>query len=865
MRASMLLYLYRRRLRVHMLQELLAGFGVAVAVALLFAVMVADASIAGSAGEVAHAVAGPANLQLRARGSEGFGERLLTRVEALPGVNRAAALLEQTASVVGPEGRRATVQIAGADPSLGLLDGLAHTIPLTAFSAGGIGLSRYTADMIGLPAHPLASSARQPGSNHQGGGEDLVSLELRGHRTPLPVTAVLDATTFGHALAQAPVAVMPLARLQQLAGLPGRLTRILVLSKPGHTAAVRTELTALAGSRLTVGPADQDIALLHQALRPSDQSSEFFAAICALLGFLFAFNAILLTVPERRQAIADLRLLGMRRAQVVQMVLFQGLCLGLIASLVGLPAGYALAVGPFHQSPAYLAEAFTLGTSTIVGARPLLLAFGGGMLATCLASAIPLLDLLRGGGTPDTTQATAEGSGDALGRGAQLRLAIAAGSVVAIASSAFVLWSSLSLIALMVLALATVLAVPPMLGLVLRAAHAFAERYQRLTILPVALISLRGCTLRSLALAATGAVALFGSVALGGARNDLLQGIKGFAHGYTADASIWVNIPGDYQATSSFLPPHRGALARIARVPGVSAVRSFYGGFLDFDNRRVWVIARPPGSEREVLRSHLGGGGELGAASAGLAAGGQIVLSRQIATEHHAAVGDTLTLPTPTGNIRFRIAATTTNLAWSPGAIFMSAADYRRDWATSAPTALGVDLTAGVNAARVRGSIVRALGPASGLEVSTATARRAEINALAGAGLSRLGEIATLLSIAAILALATALTSTIWQRRVSLAELRLTGTTPARLRQMLLLESALLLGAGCVTGAIVGIYGQVMIDDYLRDVTGFPLATLTAGERPLELLGLVIAIVLALAAIPGWLAARVSPTLALEE
>jgi hypothetical protein len=57
----------------------------------------------------------------------------------------------------------------------------------------------------------------------------------------------------------------------------------------------------------------------------------------------------------------------------------------------------------------------------------------------------------------------------------------------------------------------------------------------------------------------------------------------------------------------------------------------------------------------------------------------------------------------------------------------------------------------------------------------------------------------------------------------------------------------------------------VMIDDYLRDVTGFPLATLTAGERPLELLGLVIAIVLALAAIPGWLAARVSPTLALEE
>ena len=107
--------------------------------------------------------------------------------------------------------------------------------------------------------------------------------------------------------------------------------------------------------------------MLHQALRPSDQSSEFFAAICALLGFLFAFNAILLTVPERRHAIADLRLLGARGAQIVQMVIFQALCLGLAASLVGLLAGYALAVGPFHQSPAYLAEAFTLGTRTVIG------------------------------------------------------------------------------------------------------------------------------------------------------------------------------------------------------------------------------------------------------------------------------------------------------------------------------------------------------------------------------------------------------------------------------------------------------------------------------------------------------------------
>ena len=55
---------------MHAVQELLAGVGVAVAVALVFAIIVADVSIAGSAGEVVHTVIGPANLQLRARGSE---------------------------------------------------------------------------------------------------------------------------------------------------------------------------------------------------------------------------------------------------------------------------------------------------------------------------------------------------------------------------------------------------------------------------------------------------------------------------------------------------------------------------------------------------------------------------------------------------------------------------------------------------------------------------------------------------------------------------------------------------------------------------------------------------------------------------
>ena len=76
--------------------------------------------------------------------------------------------------------------------------------------------------------------------------------------------------------------------------------------------------------------------------------------------------------------------------------MFQALCLGLAASAVG-PARRLRArrVGLFHQSTGYLAQAFTLGTATVVGARPILIALACGLLATCLGACMPLLDLRR--------------------------------------------------------------------------------------------------------------------------------------------------------------------------------------------------------------------------------------------------------------------------------------------------------------------------------------------------------------------------------------------------------------------------------------------------------------------------------------
>ena len=51
MRPYALLFIYRRRLRAQAVPELLAGLGVAIAVALVFAVVVANDSVVGSASQ----------------------------------------------------------------------------------------------------------------------------------------------------------------------------------------------------------------------------------------------------------------------------------------------------------------------------------------------------------------------------------------------------------------------------------------------------------------------------------------------------------------------------------------------------------------------------------------------------------------------------------------------------------------------------------------------------------------------------------------------------------------------------------------------------------------------------------------------
>jgi len=846
MRLSGLLYFYGRRLRTRPVQELLAGVGIAIGVALVFAVQVANTSITDASSEIVRGIAGNATVQLRSRDPNGFDEHLLRRVRRLPGVALVAPILDENASLVGPSGRRVAIDLASAAPSLLTLGGnITRNISLHDLRMPGVILPSATAAALGL-------SAQAPSAH--------ISLQVRGRMSAVPVIAVLGPETLG-GLSGAMAAIAPLGYVQRLAGLPGRVTRILLTTKPGERANVQRELTTLAAGRLTVAPADEEVGLLGRALAPNTEATGFFAFVSGVVGLLLAFNAMLLTVPERRRMIADLRMQGVRPIQLVKLLTFQALCLGIVASLVGLLIGDFLSRTIFHTTPSYLSAAFPLGTQTVIGLQPLLISFIGGVLVTCVAAAPPLLDLRRGRAV-DAVYFEEGEPGQALDGRAHIRLFLIGASLLLATSGLLLFWPSAIVLAIVGLALATLLAIPLALQLTLWGAERLASQTPRLNMLTVAVRALRSTTVRSLALAATGAIAVFGCVAAEGSHDDLLHGLYRDYSEYVSTAQLWVVNGNDDLATTSFSRP--GLARRIAAVPGVSVVRTYQGGFLDFAGRRVWIIARDPSTPSLIPASQLQEGNLL-TASARLREGGWVTVSQQIAEARHVKVGGTLNLPTPTGWVRYRVAGTTTNLGWSSGSIIMNGTDYRHAWATSEPSALEIDTRPGVGAPTIRKAVQGLLGDHTALTVQTSGERAAQADALARQGLSRMSQITLLLKIAAALAMAAAMGAGIWQRRAALAALRINSFSPWQLRGVLTYESILVLGTGALTGAIAGIYGHLLIDRFLRLTTGFPAPFAVEGIYTVQTILLIVLGAFVALTIPGYVASQVSPQLALQD
>jgi putative ABC transport system permease protein len=801
--------------------ELLAVVGIAVGVGLLFASRVASTSLAGSVQRLSSEVVGGAQFQLDARGT-GVSAGLLGAADRVPGVVRAFPVLEAQSVVSGPGGREESVDLIGVDPRFARFGG-----KLDRFSPSQLAAR----EMVALPV-PVAEAINV-------GVLETVDVQTGARVIPVPLAAALSSREIG-ALADSPIALVPIRYAQRLAGLDGRLSRVFVQAGHDDEREVAAGLAQIARRwNVNLVAADNDTRLYRLAESPEDQSETLFSAISAIVGFVFALDAMLLTAPRRRTFLDDVRAQGLNPKMALQVLLFDALVIGVLACALGIALGDGLSILVFHARPGYLSFAFPVGNQRIVTWQSIALAVLAGMLAAIVGVLWPMRDVFWPARERKPRRWLT------VSRVLAVFVCLAVTTIILFLAPGSSELGSFTLIAALLCAL------PWVFNAVARGVGWLQERLPGLSpdLTATHLPSPRTRVL-SLAIVITGAIALYGVVAIEGAQSNLEHGLDASARAIDSASSIWVTPRGESNAfaTTAFSDP--AGYHAIGRLPGVHAIGVYRGSFMDWARRRLWVLAPPatsskPVPERELLT------GNVDRVEQQIKTGGWAVLSQAAADENHLKVGQTFTLPSPRPTT-FKIAALSTNLGWPPGALIINANDYARAWGSQEPSAWQIQTQPASTPMAVRNEIRHALGPNTGLGVETSTERAARHERLAQQGLARLTQIKLLVLIAAGLAILGALGSLMWQRRTFITEGREWGFPKRALWTWLILESATLLITGCLTGTVIGIFGQILLSHALQSVTGFPTRLAIQPTIALTTFAIVTLTALTLTAILGY-------------
>lgn len=368
----------------HPLQRLLTIVGVVIAVAVVLAVDLAnqsaqrafDRSMVEVAGAATHQVLGPV---------DGFPDRHYRELR-LGGWRDLAPIVEGPLRLETGD----TIYLLGVDP-------LAEApFRETAAGFGSVPVQRLLTEPGTVLVPPQWLAAQQASAD-----EPQFTL-----RTPTGAQAV-TAIAARDAGAEGRIWVTDIATAQVLLNRVGLLDRIDArLEAPGQAEA----LEALLPTGLDLVP----VAARDAAARELAQAFRINLTAMSLLALLIAafliYNTQTFSVLRRLEVLASLRLLGVSREQVVGIVLFEALLVGLIGTVLGALAGVWLAQGLVGQVARTVSDHFFVVAVTAVEPRPLALvaivALGVGL--SLLAALAPAWEAARGRGIGASGRAALE-------------------------------------------------------------------------------------------------------------------------------------------------------------------------------------------------------------------------------------------------------------------------------------------------------------------------------------------------------------------------------------------------------------------------------------------------------------------------
>ena len=351
-----------REWRHHPWRHAMAALAVALGVALAWSVHLINVSALAEFSAAVRSANGEPDAVLRGP-REGFDDRSLDTVAALPGVALASPVVEvDTYAAAGPAATLATPRTDGSSasaPGLGASPSSALA-PASTSSSGVLPASRLPVRLIGLDA--LVAASLTPGAlprPAEGQGR-LAALDpglvfvnaaardrlgLRdGQTLRLQAGPRWHTLQVGGSVAAGgtPLVVVDISAAQALFGLEGRLTRIDLRLEPGASVESLEGRWPSGLTPVAANEAEQRVSHLSRAYRVN---LTVLALVALFVGAFLVYSVVSLSVAQRTPALALLGVLGLTASDRRALVLAECGLLGLGGSALGLALGSALAAG----------------------------------------------------------------------------------------------------------------------------------------------------------------------------------------------------------------------------------------------------------------------------------------------------------------------------------------------------------------------------------------------------------------------------------------------------------------------------------------------------------------------------------------
>lgn len=318
-----------RHLFRHPLQLIFGVVGVALGVAAVFSIDLANESARHAFRVSAQTVSGKATHRI-VGGPSGLEEALYATLRRRGGVRTIAPIVEGYARVPARPGL--TLHILGIDPfaeapfrnyTPGTSAGDVISRLLT--RPGAVLLLEDTAERLGIsPGDTLPLRVGLESRNVTLSGFLRPGDEVT--RQALETTAVADIST-----------------AQELLGKAGRLSRIDLLALAGAEEEVAlSRIREILPPEAEIIPAGARGSSMEQMTRAFSLNLSALSLLALVVGMFLVYNTMTFSVLQRRQLMGILRALGVTRGELFALVLSEAAVLGAAGTVLGLPLGFFL-------------------------------------------------------------------------------------------------------------------------------------------------------------------------------------------------------------------------------------------------------------------------------------------------------------------------------------------------------------------------------------------------------------------------------------------------------------------------------------------------------------------------------------------